>query len=287
MKKDAKHSAKRKAEPVVRSPGSHSARETAESAWFGGAAQSAALLRTVLDSLTYPLYVIDVADYHVRLANRTAQETCTSGAATCYALTHRRDKPCDTDDHPCPIEVIQRTGQSTIVEHVHYDKDGAARNIEVHAFPIFDKAGRVIQIIEYCVDITAQAGPGGIDPRQGGVGANLQRRAGPHLHYRRTASHRAANRAMAERMGLTPEQCIGLTCYECVHQRNAPPMFCPHVQSLADDREHTVEVSEQRCGGHFLVTCTPLFDPDGRRIGSVHVARDITGASGRKRRCTT
>ena len=156
MKKNAKHSAKRKATPVARSPGPPPARETAEPAWFGGAAQSVALLRTVLDSLTYPLYVIDVANYHVRLANRTAQETCSRDAITCYALTHRRDTPCNTEDHPCPTEVIQRTGQSTVVEHVHYDRDGTPKNVEVHAFPIFDEAGRVIQIIEYCVDITAR-----------------------------------------------------------------------------------------------------------------------------------
>jgi PAS domain S-box-containing protein len=213
----------------------------------------------------------------VRLANRTAQETCKSGAATCYALTHRRDRPCDTEEHPCPIEVIKRTGKPTVVEHVHYDAAGAAKNVEVHAFPIFDDAGRVIQIIEYCVDITArkQAQEELTRAKQ-----EWERTfdAVPDLISIIDLQHRIvrANRAMAERMGLLPEQCIGLTCYECVHKLNAPPFFCPHVQSLADDREHTAEVSEERCGGHFLVTCTPLFDLYGQRIGSVHVARDIT-----------
>ena len=154
MKKDAKRSARRKAEPVGAVPGGISPARPPSPPGSAMQHKAAALLRTVLDSLTYPLYVIDVADYHVRLANRTAQETCASGAATCYALTHRRDRPCDTADHPCPIEVIQRTGRPTIVEHIHYDKDGTAKNTEVHAFPIFDEAGRVIQIIEYCVDIT-------------------------------------------------------------------------------------------------------------------------------------
>ncbi len=84
------------------------------------------------------------------------------------------------------------------------------------------------------------------------------------------------NRAMAERLGVPPERCIGLTCYQCVHDLNAPPALCPHAQSLADGREHTTEVYEERSGGYYLVTCTPLFDPDGQWIGSVHVARDIT-----------
>jgi PAS domain S-box-containing protein len=85
-----------------------------------------------------------------------------------------------------------------------------------------------------------------------------------------------ANRAMARRLGLEPEQCVGATCFRCVHGMEAPPDFCPHVQVMADGREHVAEVYEERLGGYFLVTCTPMFDPQGRLIGSVHVARDIT-----------
>jgi signal transduction histidine kinase len=139
---------------MVRDPHEHAAPESEETRPFGNDPQNSVLLQTVLDSLTHPLYVIDVANHHVRLANRTAQEMCQNGAATCYALTHRRDKPCDTEDHPCPIETIRKTGQPTVVEHVHYDAAGVARNVEVHAFPIFDGAHQLVQIIEYCVDIT-------------------------------------------------------------------------------------------------------------------------------------
>jgi light-regulated signal transduction histidine kinase (bacteriophytochrome) len=40
------------------------------------------------------------------------------------------------------------------LEHIHYDKDGNLRNVEVHASPIFDKEGNVVQMIEYSLDIT-------------------------------------------------------------------------------------------------------------------------------------
>jgi PAS domain S-box-containing protein len=85
-----------------------------------------------------------------------------------------------------------------------------------------------------------------------------------------------ANRAMALRLGMTPEQCRGSTCYICVHGLDSPPGFCPHVHTLADGREHSTEVYEERLGGYFLVTCSPLFDRQGRVIGSVHTAHDIT-----------
>ena len=85
-----------------------------------------------------------------------------------------------------------------------------------------------------------------------------------------------ANRAMAERLGMTPEQCIGLPCYRAVHCTNVPPTFCPHAQTLRDGREHAVETHEDHLGGDFLVSTTPLYDENGQMIGSVHVARDIT-----------
>jgi DNA-binding NtrC family response regulator len=47
-------------------------------------------------------------------------------------------------------------------------------------------------------------------------------------------------------------------------------------QSCADGKEHVAEVHERRLGGDFLVSTTPLCDKQGRRTGTVHVARDIT-----------
>ena len=112
------------------------------------------LLQTILDSLTHPFYVIDVATYRVRLANRAARQTHPSGAATCYALTHGRDSVCDSQDHPCSVKVVTETGRPAVVEHIHRDEHGNPRNMEIHAFPILDEAGKVTQVIEYCVDIT-------------------------------------------------------------------------------------------------------------------------------------
>jgi len=113
-------------------------------------------LQTVLDWLTYPFYVIDATNYQVRLANRAAREMYHTGTATCYALLRNHDSPCDTLGHPCPLQIIRETGRPTTVELTHCDKDGRQSDVEVHAFPIFDDQGRLAQIIEYCVDVTAE-----------------------------------------------------------------------------------------------------------------------------------
>ncbi|HEX9023727.1 MAG TPA: chemotaxis protein CheB [Geobacteraceae bacterium] len=84
------------------------------------------------------------------------------------------------------------------------------------------------------------------------------------------------NRAMAERLGMSPRACIGETCFHHVHGADHPPDICPHLRTLADGREHAAELHEANLGGDFLVTTTPLLDKEGRMCGSVHVARDIT-----------
>lgn len=84
------------------------------------------------------------------------------------------------------------------------------------------------------------------------------------------------NKAMADRIGLTAEQCIGRYCYEIVHGIKEAPSFCPLMQTLVDAKEHTVEAYEPRFNGYFLVSTTPMFNEQGQIIGSVHVARDIT-----------
>jgi hypothetical protein len=44
-------------------------------------------------------------------------------------------------------------------------------------------------------------------------------------------------------------------------------------------------VHEDRLGGDFLVSVSPLYDQDGKLRGSVHVARDITRPSRLKKLC--
>jgi two-component system cell cycle sensor histidine kinase/response regulator CckA len=84
------------------------------------------------------------------------------------------------------------------------------------------------------------------------------------------------NEAMAARLGLKAEECIGVHCYEAVHGLSGPPDYCPHSRTIKDGRQHVAEVHEDRLGGDFVVSTTPLYDDQGKMIGTVHVAHDIT-----------
>ncbi len=84
------------------------------------------------------------------------------------------------------------------------------------------------------------------------------------------------NRAMADRLGVTPDEAVGISCHEAVHGALMPPPFCPHALTCRDGKEHVAEVHEPRLGGDFIVSTTPLLDGQGQPIGAIHVARDIT-----------
>ncbi|RJQ49067.1 MAG: PAS domain S-box protein [Nitrospiraceae bacterium] len=84
------------------------------------------------------------------------------------------------------------------------------------------------------------------------------------------------NRAMANQLGLTPEDCVGMPCYKYVHGMSEPPAFCPHSQTIKDGCQHFSELFEDRLGGDMLVSTTPILNEQGEITGSVHVARNIS-----------
>lgn len=109
-------------------------------------------LESILEAITHPLYMVDATDYSIKVANSAAKKL--GDQATCYALTHRRDVPCDSADHPCPLKEMKQSKKPVVVEHVHYDAAGNPMNVEVHGYPVFDDQGNVAQMIEYSLDIT-------------------------------------------------------------------------------------------------------------------------------------
>jgi PAS domain S-box-containing protein len=116
--------------------------------------QQAKFLKLVIDSIASPFYVIDVHDYSIKLANSVGQKDKILIGQTCYSFTHNRNKPCDSSDCSCPVKIIKKNKLPVIVEHLHYDKEGNPRNIEIHATPVFDGEGNVAEVIEYCLDVT-------------------------------------------------------------------------------------------------------------------------------------
>jgi signal transduction histidine kinase/DNA-binding response OmpR family regulator len=111
-------------------------------------------LSNVIESLAHPFMVIDTRDYGVKVANSAARKNQPHQDATCYRLNHGFDKPCSQLGHRCPVEEVVRSRDAVSLEHVHQDSGGKTTEFEVHAFPLFNDAGEVAQVIQYCIDIT-------------------------------------------------------------------------------------------------------------------------------------
>ena len=140
-----------------------------------------------------------------------------------------------------------------------------------------DEAGRPLRVTGAMSDITAL--------KRAHAASDCAREdwertfdAAPDLIAMIDTNHRIVrvNKAMASKLKLPKQECEGRKCYEVVHGSNEPPSACPHGRLLRDGREHTEEVHEVRLNGDFLITASPLRDRQGRLMGCVHVARDIT-----------
>ncbi len=120
-------------------------------------AEGAKFLKTVFDCINVPVAVINAKDYTIAMANKAyglVYDVQSVVGKKCYCISHRSDAPCDGENYPCSLLHIKESGRPFQVEHLHYDKNGELRNVEIHASPIFDHQGEVKQVVEYFVDIT-------------------------------------------------------------------------------------------------------------------------------------
>ena len=111
-------------------------------------------LQTVIESLSYPFCVVNADDYTIELANSSALERQRCDPETGREAMQHQSGRCEVMKNSCVLEEVKKTKQPAIQEHLHYDADGHAYQMEVHGYPIFGKDGCVEKVIEYSVDVT-------------------------------------------------------------------------------------------------------------------------------------
>jgi PAS domain S-box-containing protein len=258
---------------------------------------------------TLPVYLVLLTpDYHVPFANRFFRERFgESHGKRCFEYLFGRTEPCEI----CETYTVLKT----MAPH-HWEWTGPdGRNYDIYDFPFIDADGSKL-ILEMGIDITERKRfeqelrrhqehlaemirerTAELESKNKQLSTEITERNRTEHALRRVTNEWErtfnsvpdmiavlddrhwivrVNQTMAKRLGCTPEQCVGKLCYEVMHGTNAPPAFCPHVRTLADGLEHTVEIHEKHLGGDFLITTTPILDEEGHMIGSVHMARDIT-----------
>ncbi len=84
------------------------------------------------------------------------------------------------------------------------------------------------------------------------------------------------NKALPEALKLKPEDIIGKKCYELLHKSDKPWPGCPFEKTKKDKKPHTQEVDDPNIGIPLLITTSPIFDDNGKLVGAVHIAKDVT-----------
>jgi two-component system cell cycle sensor histidine kinase/response regulator CckA len=86
----------------------------------------------------------------------------------------------------------------------------------------------------------------------------------------------AANPATEALTGRPLDSLIGLPCYEVFHHDCKADRNCPFPRMCESRRTETADVVAEKLGTTFLISCTPVYDDQGKLLRVVHLAVDIT-----------
>ena len=119
--------------------------------------QQHSFLKSMIDANVEPMMVIG-KDYKIQYMSQSAMAA--SGIESnptdsfCYQISHHRDSPCEGKEHPCPLNMVIKTGKMATVTHRHYKVDGALCDVELIASPFISSKGEIVGIIESARDVT-------------------------------------------------------------------------------------------------------------------------------------
>ncbi|MDJ0738712.1 MAG: ATP-binding protein, partial [Gammaproteobacteria bacterium] len=122
---------------------------------------SKTFLQSIIDGIGTPLFVIR-PDYTIPLMNKAARQLIPSGSDPddflhCYQVSHRRDEPCQGDDHPCSLAQVMKHGRTSRVRHTHYDENNQPIIVDLLTTPLYSPDGEFEGVIEVEHDVTQLA----------------------------------------------------------------------------------------------------------------------------------
>ncbi|OGO40177.1 MAG: hypothetical protein A2147_05130 [Chloroflexi bacterium RBG_16_57_8] len=84
------------------------------------------------------------------------------------------------------------------------------------------------------------------------------------------------NMAFAEKLGTTPKVLIGKKCHELMHSSGVPSKDCPHYHTMETGKSAAIEILTAENATWIQESTSPVFDDQGKVIGTVHIIKDIT-----------
>jgi PAS domain S-box-containing protein len=84
------------------------------------------------------------------------------------------------------------------------------------------------------------------------------------------------NRALSQILNLQCREIVGRYCRNVVVDHNLPVEFCPSPVAMTSGVTNHRELHVAKLDRILHLSTTPLTDADGKQVGMLHVARDIT-----------
>jgi putative nucleotidyltransferase with HDIG domain len=111
-------------------------------------------ISNVIESFTYPFYVVDADDYTIKVTNSASKIGVIPGSMTFYEHFYKWRTPCNDAAPPHPLEKVVSSKKAVMVVYPHYDANNSHRTIEICCYPIMDGNGLVRYISVYTFDVS-------------------------------------------------------------------------------------------------------------------------------------
>ena len=99
--------------------------------------------------------MIDADSHEVVLANLEAKNRLGRESQHCFSMRHGKGTPCGNDERPCPLQLIRESGEAGRGSSIALSMRTGSRSFtRSMVTPVFDPQGKLIQMIEYSLDIT-------------------------------------------------------------------------------------------------------------------------------------
>lgn len=80
---------------------------------------------------------------------------------------------------------------------------------------------------------------------------------------------------MCDLLAREEKDIIGQKCYWIFHGMEKPWPGCPHVKAVQTGRTVVEKIDDPHIGRPLMVSCSPIFNDNGKMHGVVHIAKDI------------
>ncbi|MHC1774410.1 MAG: ATP-binding protein [Lentimicrobium sp.] len=110
-------------------------------------------LKTIIDSLPHPFYIVEANTNKALLKNEAAIEFEAS-LSTIHCFMNKRLANCSGDPYSCALSMVNKSTSPVRVEHEFVTNSGEKLIHEVFGYPVFNNKGELIFVIQYSLNIT-------------------------------------------------------------------------------------------------------------------------------------